>query len=126
MHKHILILESNPAQSAFLTEALTRIGYDAHPAPTLNAAYDLLMQYQFDVFLSAISANDQEALAFLGEVNLAFRWMPVVLMGNPQENRAAYEALGLELFLPTPVDLFSLRRLLQELIDQSDEATLAM
>jgi DNA-binding response OmpR family regulator len=115
--KHILILEDNPDLRHLYSKALSKSGYVAYPAATLQEAHALLDGSRFDVFLCDIQVGGDRGTDLLLErqATLSQQGTQVIIMSAYPRYRPFCEEMGVDFYLEKPVAIGTLLTLVQRL-----------
>jgi DNA-binding NtrC family response regulator len=115
--KHILILEDNPDLRHLYSKALSKSGYVAYPAATLQEAHALLDGSRFDVFLCDIQVGGERGtdLLLAKQAALSQHGTQVIVMSAFPRFRPFCEEMGVEFYLEKPIAIGTLLTLVQRL-----------
>jgi DNA-binding NtrC family response regulator len=119
--RRILVLDGNPNLRYIYMQTLHRAGYEAYPAATVQEARDLLLIYDFDVFLSDTHLDYQEQ-----GVNLLREQMPIltknnvktVMMSSHLYYQLISQEMGVDAFVEKPVAIERLVSLIDRLVQE--------
>ncbi len=116
----ILLVEDSAVNQLVTQWTLKRLGYGLQTAPTVRAALEAWKREQFDVVLMDIQLPDGDGYALARELRsseTSGRRTPIVAMTGSTEpgDREKCFAAGMDEYLPKPVDLGLLCRVVENL-----------
>lgn len=121
--KRILLVEDDHANRQMLGDYLSYCGYDVSSIALGSQFFEAIASVQPHLILLDLKLPDISGFALLEQLRRDSRYaeIPIIVISalafrNDQER--AFR-LGIEHYLVKPIDLFSLQRLLQELINSS-------
>ncbi|MGF1495638.1 MAG: response regulator [Elainellaceae cyanobacterium] len=121
--KRILLVEDDHANRQMLGDYLSYCGYDVSSIALGSQFFEAIASVQPHLILLDLKLPDISGFALLEQLRRDSRYaeIPIIVISalafrNDQER--AFR-LGIDHYLVKPIDLFSLQRLLQELINSS-------
>ncbi|RLC74496.1 MAG: hypothetical protein DRJ03_30390, partial [Chloroflexi bacterium] len=108
--RRILIIEDDDYLRRLYGKALSKAGYDIHPAGTIQEARDLLTQVRFDLLLCDIHMGKARGTDLLTEYadTLFTSGAQVVMVSGQAQYRDMCEEMGIDFFLEKPVAMSTL------------------
>ncbi len=125
MSRLALIIDDEPDIRELLQITLQRMSIDSHCAKDLNAARLLLNQYQFDLCLTDMRLPDGDGVGFVNEFQKNYSHVPIAVISAHGSMDSAIQALkyGAFDFLTKPIDLATLRSVVQSALNVETKAT---
>ncbi len=125
MSRLALIIDDEPDIRELLQITLQRMHIDSHCAKDLNAARLLLSQYQFDLCLTDMRLPDGDGVEFVNEFQANYSHVPIAVISAHGSMDSAIQALkyGAFDFLTKPIDLATLRSVVQSALNVKAKAT---
>lgn len=125
MSRLALIIDDEPDIRELLQITLQRMSIDSHCAKDLNAARLLLNQYQFDLCLTDMRLPDGDGVGFVNEFQTNYSHVPIAVISAHGSMDSAIQALkyGAFDFLTKPIDLATLRSVVQSALNVEAKAT---
>ncbi len=121
MSQLALIIDDEPDILELLQITLQRMKIDSHCAGNLATARTLLNQHKFDLCLTDMKLPDGDGVQFVNEIQTNFPEIPIAVITAHGSMDSAIQALkyGAFDFLTKPVDLNSLRTIVQNALHLS-------
>jgi DNA-binding response OmpR family regulator len=118
----ILIMEDDAHLRRLFSKALRAVGYEVHPAGTIDEAQDLLNRTRFDILICDIHMGQGRGTDLLNEhaAALATSGAQVIMVSGQAQYRAMCEEMGADFFLEKPVAISTLVELVTRLTAQHD------
>ncbi|MBL1141650.1 MAG: sigma-54-dependent Fis family transcriptional regulator [Proteobacteria bacterium] len=124
MSQLALIIDDEPDIRELLQITLQRMKIDCHCAENLAMARTLLNQYKFDLCLTDMKLPDGDGVEFVNEVQTDYPHIPIAVITAHGSMDSAIQALkyGAFDFLTKPIDLNSLRTIVQNAISSDPDS----
>lgn len=121
MSQLALIIDDEPDILELLEITLQRMKINCHCAGNLKEARSLLEQHNFDLCLTDMNLPDGDGVEFVNELQMNFPQIPVAVISAHGNMDSAIQALkyGAFDFLTKPIDLNSLRTVVQSALKSS-------
>jgi CheY-like chemotaxis protein len=115
--RRILVMEDDDHLRSIFSRALRAVGYEVHPAGTVQQARDLLTQARFDVLLCDIQMGRERGTDFLREhaTTLFTSGAQVIVVSGHAQYRDVCQEMGADFFLEKPVAIGTLTTLVDRL-----------
>ena len=119
MSQLALIIDDEPDIRELLQITLQRMDINSHCAENLDTARSLLSQYQFDLCLTDMRLPDGDGVEFVNEFQSSYSHIPIAVISAHGSMDSAIQALkyGAFDFLTKPIDLNSLRSIIQSALN---------
>jgi two-component system, NtrC family, response regulator PilR len=119
MSQLALIIDDEPDIRELLQITMQRMNINSHCAEDLAKARTLLNQYKFDLCLTDMKLPDGDGVEFVNELQTKFPQIPIAVITAHGSMDSAIQALkyGAFDFLTKPVDLNSLRSIVQSALN---------
>jgi len=126
MSQLALIIDDEPDIRELLEITLQRMKIECHCAEDLATARSLLNKYKFDLCLTDMKLPDGDGVEFVNELQTNFPQIPVAVISAHGSMDSAIQALkyGAFDFLTKPIDLKSLRSIVQSALNIETNRTL--
>jgi two-component system response regulator PilR (NtrC family) len=123
MSQLALIIDDEPDIRELLQITLQRMHIDSHCAENLTMARKLLEQYEFDLCLTDMKLPDGDGVEFVNEAQKKYPQIPIAVISAHGSMDSAIQALkyGAFDFLTKPIDLNSLRTVVQSALRLGDD-----
>lgn len=118
VEKSVLILDDNDSLRRLFSRAMKEAGYQAFTAATLQAARDLLAQYDFDVFLCDIHVGEGRGTDLLREQSAKLNQADtqIIMVSADPRYRDICAEMGIEFYIEKPVAIPPLVTLVNRLM----------
>ena len=125
MSQLALIIDDEPDIRELLQITLQRMNIDSHCAEDLATARSLLGKYQFDLCLTDMRLPDGDGVEFVNELQSSYAQIPIAVISAHGSMDSAIQALkyGAFDFLTKPIDLNSLRSVVQSALNVKPKQT---
>ena len=125
MSQLALIIDDEPDIRELLQITLQRMDIDSHCAEDLATARSLLNKYQFDLCLTDMRLPDGDGVEFVNELQSSDSQIPIAVISAHGSMDSAIQALkyGAFDFLTKPIDLNSLRSVVQSALNVKPKQT---
>jgi two-component system, NtrC family, response regulator PilR len=122
MSKLALIIDDEPDIRELLQITLQRMQIESHSAENLAVARTLMNKHKFDLCLTDMKLPDGDGVEFVNEAQTNFPQTPIAVITAHGSMDSAIQALkyGAFDFLTKPIDLSSLRTIVQNAINSSE------
>lgn len=123
MSQLALIIDDEPDIRELLQITLQRMHIDSHCAESLSTARTLLSLHKFDLCLTDMRLPDGDGVEFVNEIQNSYSQIPIAVISAHGNMDSAIQALkyGAFDFLTKPIDLDSLRSVIQSALNLKPE-----
>ncbi len=127
MSQLALIIDDEPDIRELLQITLQRMRINSHCAEDLATARTLLNQYHFDLCLTDMKLPDGDGVEFVNELQATYPRIPIAVISAHGSMDSAIQALkyGAFDFLTKPIDLNSLRSVVQSALNLKSKSVLS-
>jgi DNA-binding response OmpR family regulator len=120
--KRLLIVEDEEADYKSVTEALAADAYDLTRTRTGHEALWIANDERFDMALLGLNISDMNPWAALDFLNVLHPFLPVILLSHETSQVPRAVAHGADVCLVKPIDAETLRKTIQQLLEESHQA----
>ncbi len=115
--RRVLVMEDDDSLRRLYGKALAAVGYEVHPAGTIDEARDLLNQIHFDILLCDIQMGSDRGTDLLREFSdtLFTSGAQVIMVSGQAQYRPICEEMGADFFLEKPVAINTLVALIDRI-----------